>query len=321
MGDTSDFPAIGSRMKDMQSSNILPYRAPSGYGQVIKPPDTPQEFQIDHEDFPALPGTSNAKLSEPGDQGPEKRLPLSSIILPEVKSGTAYDLAPGGSKERPSATPIGPPKGTLKKAPQQNSITVPPGMVQDQFGMMGLLTFIRAAETDPNLVALALGSDLTTLGLNLNSPESLCNIFASPWADSPCRAQDIDCNVPQEYLIHTAIKDKLASIQLKRYGEDLLFYLYYNNGGDLLQLLASIELYNRDWRYHKEDKVWITRAPGVEPGLKTPNYEKGSYYFFDPNQWRKTLKEFLIEYDKLEEKPQLPSTLGAHHTNTVPQSQ
>ena len=35
---------------------------------------------------------------------------------------------------------------------------------------------------------------------------------------------------------------QLAAIQLKRYGEDLLFYLYYNNGGDLLQLLASIEL-------------------------------------------------------------------------------
>ena len=41
--------------------------------------------------------------------------------------------------------------------PSSGAITVPPGMVQDQFGMMGLLTFIRAAETDPNLVALALG--------------------------------------------------------------------------------------------------------------------------------------------------------------------
>ena len=48
---------------------------------------------------------------------------------------------------------------------------IPPGMVGDQFGMVGLLTFIRAAETDPNLVALAPGIDLTTLGLNLNSPE------------------------------------------------------------------------------------------------------------------------------------------------------
>lgn len=48
---------------------------------------------------------------------------------------------------------------------------IPVGMVTDQFGMIGLLTFIRAAETDPGMVHLALGSDLTTLGLNLNSPE------------------------------------------------------------------------------------------------------------------------------------------------------
>ena len=51
--------------------------------------------------------------------------------------------------------------------------------------------------------------------------------------------------------------------------------------------------------------MWITRAPGIEPGVKTPNYEKGTYYFFEVNQWRKILKDFLIEYDKLEEKPQL----------------
>ncbi len=48
---------------------------------------------------------------------------------------------------------------------------IPHGMVIDQLGMVGLLTFIRAAENDPNLVALAPGIDLTTLGLNLNSPE------------------------------------------------------------------------------------------------------------------------------------------------------
>ena len=31
-------------------------------------------------------------------------------------------------------------------------------MVADQFGMAGLLTFIRVADSDPNLVSLALGS-------------------------------------------------------------------------------------------------------------------------------------------------------------------
>ena len=48
---------------------------------------------------------------------------------------------------------------------------VPSSMIGDQFGVVGLLAFIRAADTDPNLVALTPGIDLTTLGLNLNQSE------------------------------------------------------------------------------------------------------------------------------------------------------
>ena len=45
-------------------------------------------------------------------------------------------------------------------------------MVADQFGMVGLLTlFGSALEDSGGLIALAAGMDLTTLGLNLNSPE------------------------------------------------------------------------------------------------------------------------------------------------------
>ena len=83
---------------------------------------------------------------------------------------------------------------------------IPANMVVDQFGMIGLLTFIRAAETDPNLVSLALGADLTTLGLNLNSEVNLFPTFGGPWADTPCRPQDIDFHVPHEYLTNTAIR-------------------------------------------------------------------------------------------------------------------
>lgn len=39
----------------------------------------------------------------------------------------------------------------------------------EQFGLLGLLHVIRM--TDADLNTLALGLDLTTLGLNLNSPE------------------------------------------------------------------------------------------------------------------------------------------------------
>lgn len=83
---------------------------------------------------------------------------------------------------------------------------IPASMVNDQFGIVGLLTFIRAAETDPNLVSLALGQDLTALGLNLNSPDNLYPTFGGPWAEHPCRPQDIDFHVPPEYLVNSAIR-------------------------------------------------------------------------------------------------------------------
>lgn len=328
--DMSEFPVLGARSRPDSSSSLssamgIPGILPSrhGYGtavQISKPVETTSEFQIQNEDFPALPGSKppTTKANESSLETPsETKFPPSSSALPEARPAiTSYDLAPGANKEKlASATPIGPPKGAQKRVPQP--VSIPANMVQDQFGMMGLLTFIRAAETDPGLVALALGSDLTTLGLNLNSPESLCSTFASPWADAPCRAQDIDFPVPQEYLIHPYIRDKLAPIQLKRYNEDLLFFLYYSNGGELLQLLATIELYNRDWRYHKEERVWITRAPGIEPTYKTTTYERGTYCYFDTANWRRMNKEFHIEYDKLEDRPALPSNV-LNQTTHIP---
>ena len=56
----------------------------------------------------------------------------------------------------------------IQTYPDGTVTNIPQSMVTDQFGMIGLLTFIRAAETDQHLVSLALGADLTSLGLNLN---------------------------------------------------------------------------------------------------------------------------------------------------------
>ena len=52
-----------------------------------------------------------------------------------------------------------------------------------------------------------------------------------------------DFHVPQEYLTNIFIREKLAPIKLNRYGEDLLFFLFYMNGGDVLQLASAAELY------------------------------------------------------------------------------
>lgn len=66
----------------------------------------------------------------------------------------------------------------------------------DQFGLRGLLSVIRMS--DPDLTSLALGIDLTTLGLNLNSTENLHKMFGSPWSDEPAKG-DPEFTVPQCY--------------------------------------------------------------------------------------------------------------------------
>lgn len=170
----------------------------------------------------------------------------------------------------------------------------------DQFGMLGLLGFLKAAETDPSLASVTFGTDLTGLGLDLSSTEKLFPSFAGPWSNQPLKVYEIDFPVPNEYSMDSELRDQLKQITLSRYHEDTLFFLFYMFPNDMLQVKAAIELYSREWRYHKEEKVWITRAPGIAPSEKTNSYEKGTYYIFDAQLWRRVPREFVIEYDRLE---------------------
>lgn len=254
----------------------------AGYANLMRQPETGTEFHIQNEDFPALPGS----------QDTTKQSNLPPATTDSQKDGR-FPI------ERISKRGI--------QTHSDGSITgIPAGMLNDQFGMVGLVACLRAIESDPTIIPLALGHDLTTLGLNLNAVENLYQNFGGPWADSPCRPQDIDYCVPPEYLTNANIMDKLAPIKLNRYTDDLLFYLFYNFGGEAFQLAAAAELYNRDWRYHKEEKCWITRASGQAVVERTATHERGTYFVFDATHWRKVPKEMTLEYDKLEERPMLP---------------
>merc|ERR1719158_1578929 len=289
--DPSEFPSLG------QGSGGGGLAGRPNYVGMVKQPTEHggSEFLMSSEDFPALPGApgNSFVFSDP-----------SGHMLDSVKMNST-----GLTPEQELAKSAQARKG-IQTSPDGLVTNIPTNMVVDQFGMIGLLTFIRAAETDPNLVSLALGADLTTLGLNLNSDVNLFPTFGGPWADTPCRPQDIDFHVPHEYLTNTAIREKLAPVKLNRYKDDILFYMFYTNVGDVLQLAAAAELYNRDWRFHKDERVWITRAHGMMPSEKTATYERGSYYFFDVNVWKKVPKEFHLDYDKLEDRPSLPSNLA-----------
>lgn len=101
----------------------------------------------------------------------------------------------------------------------------------DPFGMLGLLSVIRMS--DPDLTSLALGIDLTTLGLNLNSAENLHKTFGSPWSDEPAKG-DPEFTVPQCYYAKQPPPLNVSELYVCVYL--YLFYIF------LLNLLICFEL-------------------------------------------------------------------------------
>ncbi|XP_051137447.1 probable NOT transcription complex subunit VIP2 isoform X2 [Andrographis paniculata] len=175
-------------------------------------------------------------------------------------------------------------------------------IVPDQYGMLGLLNIIKMV--NPSVTSLALGLDLTTLGLNLNSPETLHKKFASPWAEEPVRGEP-EYKIPECY--YAKQPPALKASHFARFRPETLFYIFYSMPRDEAQLYAAHELHNRGWFYHREHRLWFTRVKNMEPLVQTSTYERGCYYCFDPNTWQTIRKDnFVLQYDLIEAKPVIP---------------
>lgn len=219
--DLSEFPSLTNRNTADNVPQPSPMPGAKPYvGMVKQPTSEASEFTMSSEDFPALPGTHNRDGASPG----------SNLSGDKGSGGSTemvgHDSRQGGVEGKGGS--LG--KSGILTFADGKVTNIPGSMVSDQFGIVGLLTFIRAAETDPNLVSLALGQDLTALGLNLNSPENLYPTFGGPWAEQPCRPQDIDFHVPPEYIINSAIRYKHhVSIDILRtfYCFDFFFCKFY----------------------------------------------------------------------------------------------
>ncbi|PAV64265.1 hypothetical protein WR25_25348 [Diploscapter pachys] len=272
----------------------LPYKDSNhraNYATLMRNSDgalTNPEFTIQSEDFPALPanpiGGSQTPSQQPSQQqqaqsqqGPGSATPnqLQANLISQAPqnlmtaASETFNAVSDAQGSRSGAEPL---KGIITR-PDGEVSNIPPPMLCDQFGMAGLLTYLRSVDNPP-IVSLALGYDLTTLGLNLNL---------------------------SEYL-----------------SEDVLFYLFYNCPGEVYQLAAACELFQRDWRYHKGEGVWLTRSQYGQLKEQTGSYEKGNYNVFDQMQWRKIPKELKLEYKELEERPKLPTTFPNMNAGTGP---
>jgi hypothetical protein len=106
--------------------------------------------------------------------------------------------------------------------------------------------------------------------------------------------------IPPSYLVGSLSP---AQKKISSFSEETLFYIFYAMPQDVLQDAAAQELYARNWRYHKEMRVWLTKDPASHDTIqKTATHEHGRYILFDPNSWSRVTKELTIAYESLEER-------------------
>ncbi|GAA5968201.1 hypothetical protein JCM3765_003702 [Sporobolomyces pararoseus] len=230
-----------------------------------------------------------AILAQAAQQGQASRNVSSSIAsnaLPPPSSNN-------NSSSNASTTNQAPGAGQIPQTPVQQVLFSP----ADRFGLIGLLHIIKTANTDQGM--LALGNDLTNLGLDLGAPDNLYSNFITPWSDSKT-AQVL--NIEPEYTLPSCynVQPPPANTKIGNFSDETLFFIFYSQPRDAMQEMAAHELYKHNWRYHKELKLWLTKEAGTEPVQKTATFERGSYIFFDPVLWERVRRDFILQFDQLE---------------------
>jgi len=243
--DMSDFPSLGGEAPTSQTNTYANHAAQQR-----------ARFNLQNESFPALPGSG----------GDSSRSSKSRNTAPK----STISSATSNSTATTSATTTTTAKTASSSSSSSNS----------RYGLLGLLNVIRM--TDPDLSTLALGKDLTSLGLNLNSPDSLHATFASPWASVPTKSRPT-FSLPSCYYIKPPA---LNYGQIKKFQLETLFFIFYGMPRDVMQGLVAEELYRRNWRFHKDSKLWFhahTQTDGTTSGVKM------QYVYFDCNSWQRQL--------------------------------
>jgi len=313
--DDSEFPTLGGAGGTPQRAASFGSRYPGmagdGFEGVYDFSKPHPEFSMEKEDFPALGGKGPGNmgglvppqgLTKDGADGGVSFPPLGrqgssgvgGVQFNSPGPGRAAG-APGGIQFDGSAHPP-PGKPGAAVAPSGPSGTT----LKERYGLLGLLPVIRMV--NPNVSTLALGADLTMLGLNLNSPDSLYKSFTLPWNDSQPK-NDLELTIPSAYSQQVS---RCHPAVFAKFQQETLFYIFYSMPGEESQLFAADELVQRGWGFHKELKAWLMRVANTEPTNQNEHGERGSFWVFDPIGWERLRKDnFTLHYDQLETRPAL----------------
>jgi CCR4-NOT transcription complex subunit 2 len=171
---------------------------------------------------------------------------------------------------------------------------------KERYGLPGFLVTIDPLHPDYN--PLAMGQDLTQIGLDLSRPDSspLYPTFATPFADPTARPIVPEFELPTSYKVNNVppLMSKIAN-----FSDDTLFAIFYQFPRDVLQELAAQELFSRDWRFHTQLRQWMQKDTRYGPPTHiNARQERGYYVFFDAMTWSRNTREFLLHYEHLDQR-------------------
>ncbi|KAL8727189.1 MAG: hypothetical protein Q9166_006226 [cf. Caloplaca sp. 2 TL-2023] len=282
--------------------------------------------------FGGFPG-SNAFSMPPAQDPARHRFPSAQSGRPDSRTSTINSLLDNfmSQQQQIGAASRNAPPQQQQSTRQQRGSQASGGAAQtaenvpidemspiDKWGLPGLFSKLRSS--DPDTSALAIGQDLTQLGMDLNSPEPLYETWSGPFAPPDAHPYRPTFTLPDCYTVDNAPPPRH---KLPGFADETLIWIFYFQPRDVMQEFAATELTNRNWRYHKELQMWLTKdlnsglAPGLGSGAGGANEpvisgdrqsERGSYIIFNPRTWQRARTEFELKYEDLDNHIQLGGT-------------
>ncbi|KAI1243996.1 hypothetical protein MGN70_013864 [Eutypa lata] len=164
----------------------------------------------------------------------------------------------------------------------------------DRWGIKGLRTLMN---NYPDYTALMTGMDPTGFGLDLTSPAPVSTQVYSLFNDVPPRPAVPEFRLPECYSVNNVqpLENKISS-----FNEETLMWIFYSCPGDFQQHKAATELNNRNWRWHKKLKMWLTKDEHMHPRPLSREHEEGYYIIWNTAEWRKERRSLTLYYSDLE---------------------
>lgn len=162
-----------------------------------------------------------------------------------------------------------------------NVKNIPPHMLLDQFGIIGLVMMMKLSQSNKDLsLVFGQGEETNAITESLNFQSEYDSMLFVPRTNLPNHLELNGCKDDIYDLFEIRNKLPDANTILKNAQDDLLFLFFYKCSSDFYQLIATKMLNSRGWFFSKELNLWFKNNP----------HEKNSYLFFDFTSWEVQIK-------------------------------